>query len=341
MTTAVPDSITTLADVAAMAGVSISTASRALNGLKVTQDNATRVQKAAEELGYVPNEGARNLRSVRTMTMGVIFWELNNPLAMELLDGLTAGVEQRGYNVFISTARGQEARYDVLVHRFLERRVDALFCVNSAGDGAALARYAAAGIPVAALFHAAGGYEQLPLFGPSIEEAAQQAIDRLIALGHHRIGIVRPQLGWGPIETFQRLARERGMTVRSYEMTEASLDGVRCLNTLLGDQASPTAIVGQQASIASLLEAAEDLHVIVPRDMSLIAIRDRTYHMAPTRLPLSTIHLNPDRVGKVAADLMCDWLGGLTPEPNVLVEMGSWIERATTGPAPADTAVPA
>lgn len=324
-----------------MAGVSISTASRALNGLKVTKDNAERVRRAADELGYIPNEGARNLRSVRTMTMGVIFSELSNPLSLELLDGLTAGVEQRGYNVFISTARGQASRYDVLVHRFLERRVDALFCVNAAGDGAALARYSAAGIPVAALFHATGGYAQLPRIGPSIEGASHEAIDRLIAHGHRRIGVVRPQLRWSPIETFLRLARERGLICRTYEMTETPLDGVRCLNSLLGDEDSPTVIVGQQASVADILEAADEMRVIVPRDLSLLAIRDRTHHIPPTRLPLSTIHLNPDRVGKLAADLMCDWLAGHTPEQTVLVEMGSWIERASTGPVPAEANVPA
>jgi DNA-binding LacI/PurR family transcriptional regulator len=337
----VAESITTLSDVAARAGVSISTASRALNGLKVSKANAEKVRQAATHLGYVANEGARSLRSVRTMTMGVIFLDLNNPLGLELLEALTAGIEQRGYNLYISTARGQEDRYDLLVHRFLERRVDALFCINASGDGAALDRFAAAGIPVAALFHASGGYARLPLIGPTIEAAAKATIERLQELGHHRIGVVRPTLRWGPIETLLRLARDAGLTVRIYEPPEGPLDGVICLSTLMGDEDSPTAILGPQTAVVSLLEAADALHIMVPRDLSLVAIRDRTQQMPTTRLPLSMIHLNPDRVGKVAADLMCDRLAGGALEGPVLVEMGAWIERATTGPAKADASVPA
>lgn len=327
------DAITTLSDVANMAGVSISTASRALNGLRVSKSNGEKVRAAAEKLGYVANEGARSLRSVRTMTMGVIFLELSNPLGLELLEALTAGVEQRGYNLFISTARGQEDHYDILVHRFLERRVDALFCVNAAGDGKALQRFETAGIPVAALFHASGGYQRLPLIGPSIIEAAKAAVQRLIAYGHRRIGVIRPQVRSNPIESFVSVAREAGMAVRTYELPEGPMDSVRVLQNVLDDETHPTAIVGQQARVASLLEAADEMHVIVPRDLSLVAIRDRTTQGPNTRLPLSMIHLNPEKVGRVAADVMCHWLGGHPPEGNVSVEMGSWIERATTGAA--------
>lgn len=328
------EAITTLSDVAALAGVSISTASRALNGLKVSGDNAEKVRRAADQLGYVANQGARSLRSVRTMTMGVVFNELTNPLSLELLDALTSGIEQRGYNLFISTARGHEERYDILVHRFLERRVDALFCVNASGEGGALARFKAAGIPVVSLFHASGGYERLPLIGPTTQAAAAAAVGRLVALGHQRVGLVRPAARWGPAETLLEAARQAGLSIRTYELAEGPLDGVRCLHSLMDDAGAPTAILGPQAGVVSLLEAADDLRLLVPRDLSLIAIRDRAQNTPATRLPLSTIHLSPDQVGRVAADLMCGWLAGEPIRDRVLVEMGVWIERATTAAAP-------
>ena len=326
--------ITTLTDVADKAGVSVSTASRALNGLKVSKAAYERVRKAAGELRYVPNEGARSLRSDKTMTMGVVFMQLGNLLALETLEALTGGVEERGYNLFISTARGQEERYDLIVQRFLERRVDALLCVNPAGDGAGLERFAAAGIPVAALFHANGGYRRLPLIGPTTKAAAAAAVQRLWAHGHRRLGVIRPAGRWGPVETLIPIARAAGMSVRTYEPPEGPLDGIRTLQAMMGDAESPTVIAGPQSRIISLLEAADELHILAPRELSLVAIRDRNQDLPPPRLPLSTIHLNPERLGKAAAEIACDWLAGRPLQSDVQVEVGSWIERASTGPAP-------
>src|SRR5580698_4212384 len=68
----------TLHQVAARAGVSIATASRALNGLAVSAPAQNRVRQAVAELGYVANEAARSLRSDRTLTMGLIFFDLRN-----------------------------------------------------------------------------------------------------------------------------------------------------------------------------------------------------------------------------------------------------------------------
>src|SRR5580658_3469549 len=142
----------TLHEVAARAEVSIATVSRALNGLPVSEASLERVKQAALELGYVVNEAARSLRAERTMTMGLIFSDLSNTLGIDLLDALSEAIERAGYSLIISTARGDEARYDVLMRRFLERRVDGLFCVRPRGGGESLAAYQASGIPVIAVF---------------------------------------------------------------------------------------------------------------------------------------------------------------------------------------------
>jgi LacI family transcriptional regulator len=117
----------TLHDVAARAGVSVATASRALARTDVgdRNKNHSRVLKAAAELGYVANEAARSLRNVKTMTVGVVFNQLHDPLSTELLDALASTLEEHGYSLFVATAQGVEERFDNLVLRFLERRVDA------------------------------------------------------------------------------------------------------------------------------------------------------------------------------------------------------------------------
>ena len=72
--------------------------------MKVNVRNREAVQKAAADLGYVPNEAARSLRVVRTMTVGMVFNELTGPLGMELLGALASELDQNGYSLFVSTA---------------------------------------------------------------------------------------------------------------------------------------------------------------------------------------------------------------------------------------------
>ena len=178
-------------DVAARARVSIATVSRALNGLPVSQGNHERVHKAAEELGYVANEAARALRSERSHTMGLIFFDLRSRLGIELLDSLSESIEDAGYSLLISTARGDARRFELLMRRFLERRIDALFCMQAHGEGELLARYQAAGVPVLGLIAGAGNFADLPLIGPSIAEASDALARHLAGLGHQRVALVR------------------------------------------------------------------------------------------------------------------------------------------------------
>jgi LacI family transcriptional regulator len=326
----------TLHDVAARAGVSVATASRALTRREVGKRNKnhTRVLKAAAELGYVANEAARSLRNVKSMTVGVVFNQLHDPLSTELLDALASSLEEHGYSLFVATAQGIEERFDNLVFRFLERRVDALFCVNPAGEGEALARYATASIPVICLFSKSGGYEDLPLIASSIGAAVSASIAHLQTLGHQVLGVLRPDRRSRPIETFREIARKAGMTVRSYEIPEGPLDAVGILNSMVNEVQRPTVLVARQTDAMRLFESADAMSILVPRALSIIAIRDRTQQMPNTRLPMSMIHLNPGRVGVEAAAVLVKHLQGETAfSGNLAVEAGAWVEGATVGSA--------
>jgi LacI family transcriptional regulator len=107
----------TLHDVAAAAGVSIATASKALNDVPVAASNKTKVLKAAARLGYVVNESARALRSNRSYTIGLIFSELSTTRGLGLLDSMSGALESAGYSLICATARADTNAYDVLMRR--------------------------------------------------------------------------------------------------------------------------------------------------------------------------------------------------------------------------------
>lgn len=318
------DAHVTLYDVAARAGVSASTASRALAGLAVRKASRAAVEKAAAELGYVPNEAARSLRVVRTMTVGMVFDRLTSRLGLELLDGLSSGLDAMGYSLFVSTAQGDPERYDQLVRRFLERRVDALVCVHGHGGGAALDRYLAAGIPALSLISRTGGYERLPLISPRVSEAARACLADLQKLGHRRLAVLVPPRAGHLFADVRAAARASGLEVVEIPVAPG---GPAVPEPLLKPGAAQ-AVIAMQADAARLLEAAG------PGRFSVVAMRDRSLVEAPAASPLATIHVEPGRISAAAAEALRRWLDDkVAPPGHLQVEAGVWRPGASIGPA--------
>ncbi len=325
----------TLSDVAARAGMSAATASRALRGLKVHKKYQGKAEAAAAELGYVLNEAARSLRSVRTMTVGMVYHELTSMLGMELLRAMAAGLDEIGYSLFVSTAQGKDDHFDQLVHRFLQRRVDALVCVHSNGDGAALGGYASAGVPVMALISKAGGYRDLPMVTPTVDGASADCIDSLKKHGHRLVTVLSPDRPIPPVDSFVTAAKAKRLKVVRAEVHETGFDAKAALRALMRMAPRPTAIIALQAEATKLVEAATALKINIPADLSIVAIRDRSANPPALPVAFSTIHLDPRVMGQLAADVLKAWLlNGVALTKDRQVEIGTWIERDTTGPAP-------
>jgi LacI family transcriptional regulator len=324
----------TLEDVAKRARVSASTASRALAGLKVNKKNSAKILKAAADLGYVMNEAARSLRNVKTMTIGLIFHELTGAFGIELLSSISSRFDAQGYCVFVATAQGENERYDKLVHRFLERRVDALLCAHGAGSGAALDRFVSARIPVAAVITKSDGYKRLPLFAPSAKTSVVECIKSLQAQGHEQALVLRPSRRPFALEDFIHAAKTRGLTVRIEAQQDGPFDATRVLELSRAGARAPTVIIATQAEAAQILATADRMNISVPKELSIVAVRDRTAVMTATRVPLSMIYLDPQKIGVTAADaILAQLAGGAPPKADVLVEMGTWLEHGTTGAA--------
>ena len=102
----------TIADVAELAGVHKATVSRALNTLTQHQVNAAtakKVQRAAKQLGYIPNMMARGLRTSLSMTIGVIIPDFTNPIFPPILRGIENYISPRGYTALVANTDGRES----------------------------------------------------------------------------------------------------------------------------------------------------------------------------------------------------------------------------------------
>jgi len=324
----------TLHEVAARADVSIATVSRALNGLPVSKASKARVDKAVAELGYVANEAARALRSERTMTMGLIFSDLHNMLGIDLLDALSESIEDAGYSLLISTARGDPQRYDLLMHRFLERRVDALFCIRPHGRGESLARYRGANIPVVALFGASGVFAHLPTITPAFSEPGKALAKHLGDFGHKRVAILRAEAAAIPVNAISELLKARDFQVHPLA---AEAGGVReAVAHVMVKKHRPTVIVAPDPAVRAVLSACAASGVRVPEDLSVVCICDVSAEGYAKRRELSSVTIDPHRMGRASGAAMLAWLAGSRPAAKVRVQAAGFFARASTGAAPHD-----
>lgn len=317
--------------VAAKAGVSIATVSRALNGLPVAAENQQRVERAATELGYVPNEAARSLRSDRTLTLGLIFYQLGANRGVDLLDALSATVELGGYSLLISTARGDPANYDILMRRFLERRVDGLFCSMPHGDAGLLPRYEAAHVPVLALTAAGPGYLGLPIVRPSFSLDTDPGIQQLLSLGHRKTAWIDEA---EPLTATAAMGTAWKKSPLDSEMIPLPKTGGMELvvRDLLSRRDRPTVVAGPEHHASAFLAACRIAGVSVPGDFSVVAITNRDSERRAERQNMASTLIDSALIGARAGETMLAWLAGEPPEPSIDVAISEWHARATVGP---------
>ncbi|GAB3282054.1 LacI family DNA-binding transcriptional regulator [Kineosporia babensis] len=190
--------LVTLADVAALAGVSLATASRALNGSKnrrVAEDLRERVLEAARRLDYAPNPNAQAVARGRTDSVGLVMHDIADPYFSSIAAGVIAGAEERGLAVTIATTGrrpGAELEY---VARLRRQRARAIVLVGSRlSDQVATARlvgefeaYVEGGGRVAAITQPV-----LPVDTLAIENrgGAQALAQALVDLGHRDFAVL-------------------------------------------------------------------------------------------------------------------------------------------------------
>lgn len=181
----------TLAQVAALAGVSPKTASRALNGEpNVARATLTRVQEAADLLGFRLNGIARELRRGATSRLvGLISGDLANPLYSAVASGIEREVRRHGLQLVTASNDEDAGQEHALVDAFIERRVAALLIVSTADQHDYLAIERRRGVPLVFLDRPPVGLSADAVLIDN-RTGARSAANHLLATGHRRVGVV-------------------------------------------------------------------------------------------------------------------------------------------------------
>lgn len=183
--------MTDLLQVAKLAGVSRATAARAFSDPElVREETRNKVLAASEQLSFRPNHIARQLRTQSSRTLGVLLPSLSNPVFAEQLQAMEVASQQSGYALLIATSDYQTQREADIVENMLRQRVDGLvLTVANADSSRLLVSLRQEAVPVV-LVHNAPASLTLPSVCVDNRQAVRQATDRLLTLGHRRIGMI-------------------------------------------------------------------------------------------------------------------------------------------------------
>ena len=117
----------TIKDVAAMAGVSAATVSRALDDRpEISAETKEKVREACRCLGYVPNAAARGLTGRKTHVIGMVVPDVSNPYFSGMATAIEARAAQEGYRVLLSNSMRSEEQEIRAIDQFLARQIDGL-----------------------------------------------------------------------------------------------------------------------------------------------------------------------------------------------------------------------
>ena len=183
----------TIIDVAKQAGVSKSTVSLVLQGsAQVKPETRALVRKAMEEIGYVYNRSAANLRASGTSLIGLVINDLTNPYFTEFATALQMALASRGYAVVIANTNEDPEIQNQVVGAMLEHGVSALILSPAYGDVSdMLAAVERAGIPMMQVLRKVSDKTDIfPFFAPDNQEGGRLATQFLIDRGARRIAFV-------------------------------------------------------------------------------------------------------------------------------------------------------
>ncbi|MDA3956069.1 LacI family DNA-binding transcriptional regulator [Oceanispirochaeta sp.] len=321
-----------LEDVALEAGVSIATVSRVLNNHPVKEATRLLVVDTIARMDYRPNLTARGLIKGTSNRIGVIVSNMENPYFSSIMNTMEIRMRKDGYLCNFSSAinRGKDERD--IINRYLDSGVDGLILVDVSSKEENMGLYADLNksIPVV-LINGNPDRDDSNLVMVDQRKGMEIAMDYLFALNHKNITFIRGLLDSVAFDIKDRIYTKRMIeagfppeytSIIEIEDTDhyTAIERVEELVLpLLDSPLRPSAIFASNELLGmGVIKAARKLNLSIPDDLSLIA-HDNTYLSIISQPTMTTINLNPPRLGAEAAEMMLQLLKQNCPYPRKLI----------------------
>ena len=354
--------MSTINDVARRAGVSPVTVSRVINDTgNVSIATREKVERAIEDLGYVPSVMARSLRSKRTRTLALIVSDITNPFWTTIARGVEDAAQSHDYSVFLYNTDENPLKQRRCLDVVAAQRVDGAIIAPYDSDARNLATLRQRNIPTVIVDRRLEGWEVDSVYSDSVS-GARALVQHLIGLGHTRIAMLA-----GPANTSTAQDRttgycmalaEAGISVdrRLIKQGEYRItSGEELAYQVLDEGLKPTAIFAANNTIAmGVIQALGKRGLRIPQDVALVAFDDLPHLSA--LFPFLTVVVQPAYdMGVNAAQLLLSRLDSEVSLPPRCVVLptrlivrhscGSWLQDnghcALSLPIPKDAQVEA
>jgi len=309
--------VTTIVDVARLAGVSTSTVSHVLNGTRpVREPTRQRIEDAIKQTGYQLDSVARALRRARTDSIGLVVSNVAQPVFGEMARGVEEVATSAEHTVLLSNSGEDAERESMLLATLTARRVDGLIVAPVAHSSSRqLETIRRAGTPIVIMDREAR--VRTDMVGVENTAPMRDLVLHLVEHGHKRIALAGGDLavstiaerhaGYRDAMTEARIKINPAYVLTGSGLSEQTRSDVR---TLLESRRPPSAIVSVSTETATgVLEAVDDLGLSTPRDFAF-ATFDGFPHADLFRPRLTTITQPAFEIGVTAMQLLLRRLSG-------------------------------
>ncbi|SDL73808.1 LacI family DNA-binding transcriptional regulator [Nonomuraea jiangxiensis] len=343
MITVKKDGKLTIRDIAAIAGVSAGTVSRAMNGQAgVGEATRLRIKEIVEEHRFQIDPTARMLSTGRSQTLAVVFplhasEVVMHPIYPALLGALGDEAERAGYDVLLLTMSSQKAAH--VVDTVVRRRVDGVVLPAAGARDPLIKQLTGIGAPTVLIGHRSR-LDGVGWVDCTHDVAAHDLTRHMLQAGRHDLVLLN-----GPAHVsacrlrsagFWKGVKEAGETIRSAREVRVPFDTEAAAAeaaTVLRESPRPTGVIcGSDTIAAGVLDAAHALGLRVPDDVAVSGFDDRSF-AARTTPTLTTVRMPLHDIGRTAAHMLFSMIGDTPPTSRRVILPTEIILRASTPPA--------
>lgn len=306
-----------LSDVAAAAGVSVATASKALNGRHhVNEVTRQRVLEAAGQLKFTPNPFAQALNFPVTGTIGVLTADLSSRFVLPILMGVEEAFGAGSTSVIISDARNDRVREQFLLQTLMAKRVDGIIVL---GADANPRQSITSDVPVPVVYaYTPSDVENDCSYTPDNAMGARLAIDHLVARGRRSIAMLNgeprydaaTERGNAAVESL----RNHGLELATGEVLYGDWSerwGRQGAQALLNSRLPVDGIFCGSDQIArGVVDELRSNGISVPHDIAVVGFDNWELFSTTSQPPLTTVDMNLEAMGRAVAEELQDAISG-------------------------------
>lgn len=333
-------------DVAALAGVSLSTASRAINNApNVNEEIRKKVARAVTVLGYRPNHAAQSLRRRSSLTIGCMFTDVTNPLYGRLYRMIEERLRKEGYMLLLANSLNNAEREVEILSMFEERGMDGVIIApGNERDQRVVSAVENLKIPMVVLDRDVGANKDRVLFEHG--SGLKALVSYLADLGHRDIAMVLGRTGSRPtrrrIEGFRAGMRENGLTVPDgmvVELPTSMSSAFASVSELLARKKRPSALIAHGTLILNeTLNAISAAGLRIPEDVSLASIGDPDFAKSHVP-PITTVRVDIEAAAEKSTVLLLDRIRGKDEAPPASVKISTDVIIRGSCASPAKKAI--